>query len=59
MSIALETRLAAAEKRIADLERKPGGMTRQDMLAHIAQLELRLERLEAVKPAPKERQHGR
>lgn len=53
MSIALEAKVEALEKRIDELEQKFGGMTRIELLSHLAQLELRIERLEPRKPGPK------
>lgn len=54
MSIATEAKIDQLEKRVAELEQRFGGMTRQEMLAHVAQIELRIERLEQrSKPGPK------
>lgn len=54
MSIATEAKVDQLEKRVAELEQRFGGMTRQEMLAHVAQIELRIERLEQrSKPGPK------
>jgi hypothetical protein len=53
MSIATEAKVEALEKRVAELEQRFGGMTRQELLAHTASIELRIERLEQRKPGPK------
>lgn len=54
MSIAHEKRIADLESRVETLAQKLGGMSKIEMLAHIAQLELRIERLESRgKPGPK------
>jgi BMFP domain-containing protein YqiC len=53
MSIALNAKVAVLEHRINTLEQGLGGMTRVELLAYIAQLELRIERIEARKPGPK------
>lgn len=54
MSIATEAKVESLERRVTELEQRFGGMTRQELLAHTAQLELRIERLEQrSKPGPK------
>ena len=54
MSIATEAKVEALERRVAELEQRFGGMTKIEMLSYIAQLELRVERLEQrSKPGPK------
>jgi hypothetical protein len=54
MSIALQAQVDRLEKTVAELEQKLGGMTRIELLSHLAQLELRIEALEqARKPGAK------
>ena len=54
MSIALEAKVKTLEARVVEIEQKFGGMTRIELLSHLAQLELRIERIEAArKPGPK------
>ncbi|HKT89501.1 MAG TPA: hypothetical protein VJQ59_13745 [Candidatus Sulfotelmatobacter sp.] len=56
MSIALDNKVGALEKRVSELETKWMGMTKIELLAHLAQLELRIERIEQrAKPGPKPR----
>lgn len=54
MSIALAAKVEALTKRVGELEQNLGGMTRIELLAHIAQLELRLEALEQSKSDQKQ-----
>lgn len=61
MSIALEAKVADLDKRMVEIEQKFGGMTRIELLAHLAQIELRIERIEqARKPGlkPKDASNG-
>lgn len=56
MSIALDTKVTALEKRIAELEQRLMSMTRIETIKHLAALEHRIEMLEqtcARKPGPK------
>lgn len=54
MSIATEAKVESLEKRVAELEQHFGGMTHIGFLAHLATLELRIERIEQrSKPGPK------
>lgn len=53
MSIALTAKTEDLERRVAELEKRLGGMSRIEFLSHLAQLELRIEKLEARKPGPK------
>jgi BMFP domain-containing protein YqiC len=58
MSIALDMKVATLDKRVTELEQHFGGMTRQDLLAHLAQLELRIEQLEQKRGAKAKESNG-
>jgi BMFP domain-containing protein YqiC len=56
MSIALDTKVTALEKRVAELEQELMQKTRIESIKHLAQLVARVEELErscARKPGPK------